>query len=233
MAAVLAAGPGATLSHRAAGAHWGILSSRYLDVTVRGQNRPIRGVRLHRSQLPADEVTVFRGINVTTVPRTLLDLATVLPPSQLERAINEAEVRRRTDPLSLPDLLERYPRRPGIPVLRALLEDGVKLTRSELEARFLEFVRRVGVQRPETNAWLQIHGTWIECDCLWRAERLIVELDGHGVHGTRAAFEADRARDRALQAEGWRVVRITWHQLQYNAQPLARDLRAVLTRPSL
>jgi hypothetical protein len=124
--------------------------------------------------LPADEITIFRGINVTTVPRTLLDLATVLPPSQLERAMNEAEVRRRTDPLSLPDLLERYPGRAGTPAVRAILArlgSGAGITRSELEARFLDFVQRSDLPQPETNGWLQIHGTWIECDCLWRAER--------------------------------------------------------------
>jgi Protein of unknown function (DUF559) len=232
MAAVLAAGPEAALSHRAAGALWLLRANSYLEVTA-----PIRrrrpGIRIHRSMLPEDEITTHRGIPVTTVPRTLLDLAAVLRPSQVARALNEAEIQRPADPLSLLDLLERYPRRPGTPVLRTLLGNGVQLTRSELEARFLDFVQRSGLPQPATNAWLQIHGTWIECDCLWRAERLIVELDGHAVHGTRAAFEADRARDRALQAEGWRVVRITWHQLQYNAQPLARDLRAVLTRPSL
>ena len=93
LAAVLAAGPSAVLSHRSAGALWLVLRSRHLEVTVNGQNRPKRGIRIHRSELAPDEITTVRGIPVTTVPRTLLDLATVLPPHQLERAINEAEVR--------------------------------------------------------------------------------------------------------------------------------------------
>ena len=113
MAAVLAAGDGAVLSHRSAAAVWGLLASGLVDVTVPSQHRPLTGVCFHRSRLPDDEVTRVDGIPVTSVPRTLIDLAAVTRFGQVERAINEAEVRRLTDPLSLPVLLERYPRRPG------------------------------------------------------------------------------------------------------------------------
>jgi hypothetical protein len=235
MAAVLAGGPGAVLSHRTAATLLGILRSPYLELTTPTQ-RYRSGINIHSSLLAVDEVTTERCIPVTTVPRTLLDLATVLRPTQLERAINEAEVQRLSDPLSLLDLLKRYPGRPGTPAIRAILDklsSGARITRSELEDRFLAFVAEAGLPPPEVNAWLFVRATWIECDCVWRPQRLVVELDGHAVHGTGAAFEADRARDRALQAEGWRVIRITWHQLQYNAQPLANDLRVVLSRASL
>jgi hypothetical protein len=193
-----------------------------------------RGLKIHRSTLPADEVTAVRRIPVTTVPRTLLDLAMVLRPSQLERAINEAEVQRQTDSLSLPELLDRHPARPGTPAIREILtrlESGAQITRSELEARFVLFTRQVGLPPPETNVWLQIHGSWLQCDCVWPAQRLIVELDGRATHGTAAAFERDRARDRRLNAAGWRTVRITWNQLQSDHAAIARDLRAVLRRP--
>jgi len=166
-------------------------------------------------------VTVHHGIPTTTVPRTLLDLATVLTPHQLARAVNEAEVQRLTDPLSLNALLERYPRRPGVPALRALLGQRVAVTRSELEKRFREFLIKAGLPLPETNAHIQVAGIWNEVDCLWRKHHLIVELDGHTTHGTTQAFEADRARDRILQAAGYRVIRITWRQLHESPAAVA------------
>ncbi len=174
------------------------------------------------SRLPADERAQKDGIPITTVPRTLLDLAAVLPAHQLQRAIEQAEVLRLTDPLSLPAVLRRYPGRRGAASLRKLLEDGqigATVTRSQLEERFLEFVAAADLPRPEVNAWLHVDGTWIEVDCLWRAERVALELDGHGVHGTPAAFERDRERDRRLHVEGWIPVRITWRQLAKDCEP--------------
>jgi len=170
------------------------------------------------------------GIPVTTVPRTLFDLAAVIPLRQLNRAVNEAEIRRLWDPLSLDDLLERHPRRPGAAAIRAVLATpGAGITRNDLEDLFIDFVDRVGLPRPATNAPLQLPGFWIEPDCMWREQRLIVELDGRATHATRSAFENDRARDRALTAAGWRVIRITWRQLHDDAAALTRDLRASLT----
>jgi hypothetical protein len=179
-----------------------------------------------------DEVTVERGIRVTTVPRTLLDLAAVLPQHQVERAINEAEVRRLTDPLSLGDLVGRYPRRWGVPVIRSILAAsrvGTTVTRSELESRFLALLNDSGLPRPETNVHLLVAGRWIECDCLWRERRLVVELDGRAAHHTAAAFERDRERDRLLSAQGWRTIRITWRQLHEGVGSLVPDLRKILS----
>jgi very-short-patch-repair endonuclease len=174
-------------------------------------------------------VTTVDGIPVTTVPRTLFDLAAVIPFHQLSRAVNEAEVRRLWDPLSLNDLLTRHPRRPGAAALRAVLATpGVNITRSELEDRFLELLRDARLPRPETNVSIEVNGIWIEVDCMWRQQRLSVELDGHAIHATRSAFESDRARDRALIASGWRVMRITWRQLHDEPEALTRDLRASL-----
>lgn len=231
MAAVLAGGRGAVLSHRSAAALWGLRSTSVTvpDVTVaRKRSRP--GIRFHRANLPADEV-LRRGIPVTTVPRTLLDLASVLDRRQLERVVNEAEVRRLTDPLSLDDLLARHPRRHGAATIRAILASGrigATVTRSELENRFVTFVDRSCLPQPEINVALFVDGRWIECDCVWRGERLVVELDGQAFHLTQPAFERDRARDRALHAAGWRVVRITWRQLHEEPDAIAADLRHIL-----
>ena len=232
MAAVLAGGPGAVLSHTSAAAHWGVRPSQtaVVDVTT-DQQRSRPGLRFHCSALLTDEVTVRDGIPVTTVPRTLFDLAAVVSPGQLNRAVNEAQVLRLWDSLSLEDLHNRHPRRPGAAALKEILatQDGARITRSELEDRFIAFLDSEGLPRPATNVPMQLGGAWIEVDCVWREQRLIVELDGHATHGTRSAFETDRARDRALVAAGWRVIRITWHQLQDEPDALTRDLRASLT----
>jgi very-short-patch-repair endonuclease len=114
-------------------------------------------------------------------------------------------------------------------VIKAILEDGVVVTRSELEAAFLELVRELGLAHPEVNADLFVAGRWMECDCVWRDRGVIVELDGRTVHATAAAFERDRRRDRGLTAHGWRVVRVTWRQLRTDPDALAYDLRAILS----
>jgi very-short-patch-repair endonuclease len=228
MAATLAAGPSAVLSHRAAGALLGIRSFEGLEVTATAYKaRP--GITVHTSSLSDDEVTAVDGIPVTGVSRTLLDLAAVLRPHQLAQAINEVEVQGLTDVLSVDDLLVRYPRRPGGPVIRAILETGPAMTQSELEALFLAFIRRHRLPEPVVNVLVR----GFQCDFVWRDHRVMVELDGHSFHRSRAAFERDRGRDRALHADGWRVIRVTWRQLHEDPEALAADLRKMLawTRP--
>jgi very-short-patch-repair endonuclease len=114
--------------------------------------------------------------------------------------------------------------------LREHLERGIKpaLTRSELEDVFLTVLETHGLPRPEVNVDLRLGDRFIEADFLWREQRLIVEVDGHGTHGTRAAFERDRERDRILQAHGWRVVRITWRQLHDDPGAIGVDLLRLL-----
>jgi very-short-patch-repair endonuclease len=226
MGAVLAAGEDAVLSHRAAATLLGLGHFLHIEVTAPA-HRARPGIDVHTSILPLDEVTAEQGIPVTTVPRTLLDLAAVLPPHRVERAVNEAEVQRHTDHLSLVDLVERYPGRRGLRTIKAILarlEAGVTITRSELESRFLAFTRQARLASPLLNA----HLLGFECDCVWPKQRVIVELDGHATHSTREAFEQDRARDRTLQAEGWQVVRVTWRQLHESPEALAADLRKIL-----
>jgi very-short-patch-repair endonuclease len=226
MAAILAAGCGAAASHRTAGSLWGVLRSSYLEVTVpTPRRRP--GIRIHTSSLPADELATVRGIPITDVSRTLFDLAAVLGKHDLERAMNEAEALQLASKLSLADLISRYPRRAGTRRLKQILDRlqaGVGRSKSQLESRFAEFVRARDLPRPETNVLVM----GFECDCVWPERRLIVELDGRAVHDTPAAFERDRARDRALSAGGWRTVRVTWRQLELDPDALTADLSRIL-----
>jgi very-short-patch-repair endonuclease len=228
MAAVLACGAGAVLSHRSGGVHWGLVRSDHVpEVTAPTRLRTRRGIRPHQATLPPDERTIHEAIPVTTPNRTLFDLAAVLRERQLERAINEAEVRRLWDHTSLAALLDRYPRHRGNPIIRAALErrrEGATVTRSELEELFVELLDAAGLPRPELNAVIE----GFEVDAVWRDRRLIVELDGRGFHSTATAFERDRARDRALQAVGWRVVRLTYRQLRDAPEAVLADLHRLL-----
>lgn len=232
-AAVLACGSDAVLSHRSAGRLWGLLSaySGAPEVT-RPEGRATRriGIYSHELALAKDEVMEVDGIPVTSPLRTLFDLAAVLTARQLERVFNEVEVRQLRDRVSLPMLLERYPRRRGTTAVRALLEsrqpDGI--TRNDFEERFVAFLDENDLPRPRLNATLALRGRFLEPDCVWDAQRLIVELDGRATHGTHEAFQSDRRRDRILLAEGWRWARITWAQLRDEPAAIAADLRVAL-----
>lgn len=233
MAAVLACGDGAVLSHRAAGQLLGVIppGDGLPEVTRPKGWRPQPGIVQHRSPLSPDEVEVVAGVSVTGLSRTLLDLASILSRERLEGALNEAEVLGLTDRISVPALLARYPRKPGTVMLRAILDDAGRprgVTRRELERRFAEALSSTDLPRPHRNADVAVAGRFFEVDCLWRAQRLIVELDGGFVHGTWRASERDRERDRLLQVDGWRVVRITWRQLRDDAPAVVADLRRLL-----
>lgn len=233
MAAVLSAGTGAVLSHRSAGQLWQVLSPSEIwpELTRSTKLQSRSGMRGHQSTLPDEEITMVDGIPVTSVSRTLLDLAAMLTKGQLERALNEAKVRRLTDRLSLPDLLKRYPGRRGSALLRTLLRDGTAsrgITRSWLERRLLAILDGTDLPRPRLNTHVYVQGRFFEADCLWAERRLIVELDGRESHDTEMAFEKDRERDRILLVDGWRVARITWRQLRDDAPAVLEDLRRLL-----
>jgi very-short-patch-repair endonuclease len=225
-AALLACGDGAVLSHRSAGALWSLVARAPgdVDVTLRQGNRGGRdGIRIHRSPLEARDVAVRLELAVTSPIRTLLDLAAVLPQAELDRAVNEAQVRR----LVTAEQLHRVAaRRPGATALRRSLADEPRVTRSALERRMLALVRRVGLPLPRTNAIVEGH----EVDFLWPDQRLIVETDGHHAHSTRARFESDRARDARLVAAGYVVLRFTWRQLVEEPEVVAARLAAALAR---
>lgn len=234
LAAVIACGPEAALSHRSAGQLWRVLPHAGIlpEITRPPSARERPGIRVHRSTIAADERDVIDGIPVTSIHRTLLDLAGLLDRRRLERALNEAEVRRLTDRLSIPQLLARHPRRRGAATLRELLAEKrhVDISRNDFEELFLALVVRSGLPRPRMNASLWIRGRFFEPDCLWREQRLMVELDGREVHATDEAFEDDRERDRILLAEGWRTARVTWRQLLHQPDEVVADLRQALGR---
>jgi hypothetical protein len=232
MAAVLAGGSGAVLSHRSAAELWGLIDgiSGPIHLTVLSKrSRP--GILLHRSNVPDNERTEVEGIPVTTVPRTILDCAPTMTERRIERLINEADVLRLHDQLSIPDLLHRYPRRPGSREVWVALnkrDAGATFTRSDLEELLIELVDELGLRRPETNVVVEIDGETFEIDALWRAERVAVELDSRRFHLTPLAFERDRRRDRKLSAAGWRPVRITWRQITGERTAVGCDLSTML-----
>ena len=216
MAGVLAAGEGAVLSHRAAADLWGIRPwAGYPEVTA-ARSKAIPGVITHRSLVAQHERARRNRIPVTTPTRTIHDLAASLTRDELERVHREAVVKR------LPLHLDGTRR----PAIRELLAD--RPTREGTEARFRGFLKRQGLPLPEPNRELPFG----EADCVWPAQRLIVELDGYDVHRSRSAFERDRIRDREATLAGWRVVRITWRQLQEQPARLAADLRKLLGVPT-
>jgi hypothetical protein len=234
MAATLAFGPHAVLSHRSAGQLWGIVPRSPIapEVTrpVRARGRP--HLLAHEGSLLRDEVVRVRGIPVTSVPRTILDLAATRPEREVERAWNEMEVRELRDRNSVVQLLGRHPGRKGS-LLLMRLASGEKLpvgiTRNELEEGFLALVDRFGLPRPRMNAHLPIRGRFFEIDCLWEKLRVAIELDGGAAHRTTKAFHKDRERDRILTAEGYTTARITWDHITRTPNEVAHDLRAILT----
>jgi very-short-patch-repair endonuclease len=230
LAAVLACGRDAVLSHRSAGHLWEVrpTASGLLEVTVAGSGRRHPGIRVHRvRRLDSRDCTVVDGIPVTTVARTLLDLAEVITPRQLENAIEGAERRRLFDLDAINDLCGRSPGRRGRKPLKAALADYKEppRTRRELERLFIDVCRNGNLPRPVCNTIVNGH----EVDATWPNTNLIVELDSWEFHGkTRAAFEDDRRRDAKLLLAGYRVVRLTWRRLHREPDAVAGELRALL-----
>jgi predicted transcriptional regulator of viral defense system len=230
MAAVLAGGDGAVLSHRTAAALWQILPARgpvHIATPRKRQNRD--SIRFHSQSLQFDELTEHDGIPVTTVARTLIDIAAT-ESKQFERAFNEAEFRRLYDQTDVLTILSRDPARRGAATIRALAARPHRgITREELEHRFQALVEKEALPRPELNADLELEpGRWIQADCLWRDARLIVELDSRAAHDTTSRFDSDRERDRLLALGGWTVVRVTWKHVTSRPDRLAADLRKLM-----
>jgi hypothetical protein len=226
----------AAASHRTAAILWGLLGEGrgLVHVSATERRRRLPGVAVYRAVLPRDELGRAAGIPVTTVPRTLLDLSRQLEARSLRRLVKHAEYLGLVDMSAISAILAKYPRRRG---RRALAEIERSVlggrSRSDLEDRFIEFCRRFELPAPETNVVIEIGGTPIEIDCVWRGERIAIELDGYEGHGTRLAFEDDRARDRAVAAAGWLPIRITSRQVDSRPRRLAAELLAILrTRSS-
>jgi very-short-patch-repair endonuclease len=240
MAAVLALGDGAVLSHRSAGELWRILRRprRRSEIGGGGQGSPVhvtvpglggrkrqRGILLHRSSiLTTADCILLDGIPVTRPGRTLTDLRPVLSEAEFASALREAEFlrlpisdgggRRRSKNLPRTHPRGRAPRR--VP----------ERARTELEAMFMALVRRHRLPRPEVNVKVDRY----EVDFLWLGPRLIAEVDGWESHGTRSAFEEDRARDARLTVLGYDVLRFTWWQIESDSAEVAATIRTLLGR---
>jgi len=227
MAAVLACGPGAALSHRSAAALWGIDPSWRAPVEVSAPGgRRRTGVRSHRSRtLRPTDITVRQGITVTAPARTLIDLADVLDDPRLARAVNEAQVLRLVTREQLAVALDATTGRRAVGRLQAFVERVDAPTRSVFEDAFLVFVERHGLPRPEVNQKVAGH----RVDLLWRRHCLVAELDGCAFHDHDQPFEDDRERDADLLAAGYPVVRITWKRMTRQSVREAARLRAMLT----
>ena len=235
IAAVLASGPDAVLSHGTAAALWGIRNggSGRVDIVVPRSSPSTKAIRKHNVRLPADEVTVHEGIPVTSAARAVLDLAAEKGAAAAESALREMEYLGIYGPVSLPSLLERHPRHRGTPIVAGCLDrlkdDPGGRIRSPLEELFLPFLDTHRILRPRLNAWLTVGHERFQVDCLWPDARLIGELDGFKSHGTKRSFRKDRRRDRRLGARGFHVVRITEDQVLGEPSELAADLHTLLT----
>ena len=236
MAAVLACGPGALLSHRSAAELWGMRNDGRAVVDVTAPNRRGRSpngicAHLDGSVLLRDRSEVA-GVPCTSVARTLLDLAGAVSGQELRAAVGEAEVRRIVDLAAVCEVVERSTGRRGVARLRILIDDfdlSIKGTRSKLERKFLSLCSRAGLPRPEVNVLLDLGDVRYRPDFLWRDARLIIETDGRQVHGTHSAHEADPRREQRLQLAGWRVSRCTWAQVTHEPGQLAQTIRGLLS----
>ena len=225
-AAVAACGDEAALSG---------LAAAYLHSLIRGtppppevtarHHRRIPGLKTHHCRaLDPREITVVRGIRVTTVPRTLVDIAAVLALEDLARACHEAGGRYRTTPRHVEAVLSRRPTAPGSANLRRVLHGDAHVTLGALERRFLELLRAAGLPLPETNR----RAGSFRVDCRWPHHRLTVELDSYRWHSSRHAWEQDRRREREARARGDEFRRYTYADVMEDPEPMLRELRALL-----
>jgi very-short-patch-repair endonuclease len=236
MAAVLACGPDAVLSHRSAAYLWGLVDrwEEPIDVTApnrRGRSPDEVAAHRDRSLQPIDRVERF-GIPCTSLARTLLDFAGVAPEWEVRKAVAQAEVLGLLDQQQMRALLRRSRRRRGVARLRLILDTlhpQTRRTRGELERLFLAMCIRANLPQPKVNVWLKAPGGRpLQADFLWRDARLIVEADSREFHDTAAAFEQDRKREQRFQSAGWRVTRCTWSQVEREPGRLAATIRALL-----
>ena len=238
MAAVLACGPGAVLSHRSAAYLWGLVDSWEEPIDVTAPNRRGRspdGVAAHRdgSLQPIDMTTLY-GIPCTTVVRTILDFAAVEPDWKVRKAVAQGEVLQILDKAKLRALLKRSRRRRGVARLRLILDSIHPLTRrtrSELERLFLDMCAKRSVPEPEVNVWLAApDGKRYQADFIWREQALIVEADSRRFHDTDSAFVSDRKRRQQLELAGWRVSQCTWEEVEQEPRRLALTVAGLLAR---
>jgi very-short-patch-repair endonuclease len=221
-AAAMACGGDAVVSHRSAACLYGLLpdAGGDVDITVAHRNSGRRsGIRRHRVKaLPRQDVTVMRGIRITTIARTICDLAATESARATEHAYQEALYREVVSDKAVKDVLTREPTRRGAPTIRSLTSD-TRLTRSDKERKLVRLIKQAQLPMPLTN--VPLHG--YNADLYWPAHQLVVEFDGWGAHGHRLAFEGNRKRDQVLVANGIRAMRVT-------DRHLTNEQIAVITR---
>lgn len=231
LAAVLSCSPNAFASHLSAAWLWGLLASRpgtfHVSATTRRHKRD--DLHLHYARLVDDDCATCDGIPVTALPRTLLDLAATLSATRLDRAIERSEERGFFDLRAVNGLLRRAGSHRGVGSLRRALEiyrDEPAFTRSRLERRFLDLVRKAGLPVPSTG----FNEGGYELDAYWQSERFAVELDVYETHGSRAAFEDDRLRQENLKLMGIEMIRVTGPRLDREPKRVIERVAALLAQ---
>jgi Transcriptional regulator, AbiEi antitoxin len=228
LAAVLACGEGAVLSGKAAGHLWGLIkgSAPPPEVTT-PKDRKVKGVRTKRARRGDVDATKWRGIPITTVPRTLVDLSSLLPFEDLARACHEAGVLHNTTPRQVEKVLKKRPNTPGAKQLREVMRGDVHVTLSRLEREFLKRLDEAGLPLPITNK--PAGGRRV--DCRWPQHNLTVELDSYRYHSSRHAWERDRRREREAHARGDDFRRYTRDDVFEAPEQMLAELRDLLHCP--
>jgi very-short-patch-repair endonuclease len=233
MAALLACGEGAALSHRTAASLWGFLSGPILPVDVTtstDRGRSHAAITTHRTPLAPFDALVRDGLRVTAPARTIVDLAAILSGRALREAVQRAQDLRRFDAEDIQATLARVPRRPGARRLQdliTLLAPHKDNARSHLERLFLRLVRTARLPKPACNHEVAERSR----DFVWPEQRLVVEADGYRFHSSRQAKRRDNRRDRQLTALGWRPVRFTYEEIAFEPAEVAAELAALLGLP--
>jgi very-short-patch-repair endonuclease len=225
LAALFHAGPGSALSHTTAAYWWRLIEATPAVIHIATPNRPggADDLKIHRPRQV--EAVRERRLMVTPVHRTLIDIAAMLDTKTLRRALAEADHQNRLNPPSL--IAQIRPGQPGGQGIRKALArhlPELASAESELERRFLELVQRASLPTPEVQVWIQ----GFRVDALWRAHKLVIELDGHATHANAAANETDRRRELTLRAAGYTVVRYTWEQVTQRPAEVVADLVTLL-----
>jgi hypothetical protein len=234
LAAVLACGSKAALSHTSALRKWGLRGggTYRIDVVAPRSVKPKKGIRLHRPvSLDALDTTELDGIPITSVAQTLLDVAAPAYRVDVAKLLHEAAVQELLDMREIWSVLARNPRAPGARRLDRASREEVPFTRSELEEAALRVFRSYSVPKPDTNVWISDGEKLVEVDCLWREFGLVVEIQSARYHGTRWRRRQDAAKAAALRAQGWTVQPIWDVEINGTPAQVAATVLAAMSGP--